>query len=592
MQRFATVYSQQDFEMEEILQKLKPLKPAQVVKSLELTRSEGETGIHGIEKEFALINMRDLKPLQRLGRHSAYKFLMNYGGLPQWMRKQIMPEVFDYMVEIITEPHLSCEDAVREIIYGEAFLWTALEHMRDELPGMPEMALSQGTLFRKASITRDHIPEVWGRDKRVYLEEMIKRYGENLTPQGMHGNVSIPEPLIAYQFSRLDNSNYQGSTGYVGFKNEVYVHLASRMRAFVPLLIALEANTPFDYELLPDGTEKSIITGYNSSRWAKLPVIATTNCAEMLTSYSAFQHISKRMIEQRIIIGANNYLPIRPKGEKRLGEVPLSLERAAWFMDIVLDRISIYDEPGLAALRGHEDAPFVNRLILAEKCGWLAKRGFTVEQVIERWQKDNVQRLLGIPLNRIEIRCEEGGGDYALELAKSAFRETLVLYIFCKPAFGANWRHCEKDLKIAAVNEAQAVRYGLDCEIYHPFQNGEKVGMREFLRQNLQKLEPFARGIHTFQHLYPLYEYADGARNEAMKTVNRVMEELGEDVEKTPAGHVIVHPEILQRLLFERRKYMLDVLAPHLELDLRTVHVNGAGNVEGVEIDQESTGMM
>ena len=57
MQRFATVYSQQDFEMEEILQKLKPLKPAQVVKSLELTRSEGETGIHGIEKEIALINI-------------------------------------------------------------------------------------------------------------------------------------------------------------------------------------------------------------------------------------------------------------------------------------------------------------------------------------------------------------------------------------------------------------------------------------------------------------------------------------------------------------------------------------------------------
>lgn len=546
--------------------RLEKIKTQQVLKALELAEREGETNLYGIEKEFAFINASNLYAVQKIGRQSAYKFITTYGDIPFEFRSRIMPEVFDYMIEVITEPEFAYQQAVEEILRAEACLWSSLNHIQNEFPNMEEILLSSGTLYKPAQIENENIPEVWGKDKKAYLEEMVRRYGEKLTPQGMHGNISIPEPLIAYQYHRSDAKKERGSTGYIDFKNEIYVWLASRLRAFASLIIAIEANSPFDC-VVENGMVYTVLTGYQSNRWRRLPQIESTNHPSILRSYKHFQKISLMLINQGIIIGANNYMPVRPKGERRLGEMPLSFERACWFHNIILDKNEIESDPLLYGLQGYEDLTFIEKLEFAEKSGWLKKKGYTVNDLIKLWQRDNVRRLLGVPLSRLEIRCEESGGDYDFERAKAGFIFTLALYLFANPEFGAGFTYTRKDLKKVEFNENQAMKQGLNCEIIHPFLN-KNIKMREFLSMTLNTLEGFACELGTYEDLRPLYELSKGKENEAEKKINRVLKNLRKDLQKTKNGLVIVPDEIIRNDLFERKRYMLENLSAKLNWDI------------------------
>lgn len=551
--------------MERIFKTSKKIDPKEALKALELAEKENEHTVCGIEKEFAFINAADLKPVQKIGRHSACKFVMKYGSFPLAWKDNIKPEVFDYMVEVITEPHMFCEQAVREIYFQEIILWQALEHIKSEFPQMSEILLSSGTLFRPACIESENIPELWDADKKTYLEQMVRRYGHRLTPQGMHGNFSIPEPLIAYQYHRLDKRRLKGSVGYIEFKNELYVHLACKLRAFVSLIIAVEANTPFDWKIT-NGKDITVLSGYNSTRWATLPQIESTNYPDMLKDYTHFQKISSKLIESGVIIGANNYMPIRPKGERRLGEVAVSLERTAWFYGIKLGPDEIEAEPLLGFLKDIEHLPFITKLKLADEKGWLKKKGFKFDDIIKMWQKENVQRLLGVPLNRVEIRCEESGGDYEFEIAKVAFLETLIIYLFCNPEYGAAFTYSKEDLERVARNEKNATKYGLNCQIIHPFKK-RRITMREFLRQTLHQIEYLAREIGLYKYLWPLYELAQGADNEAVKKIKQVLKKLGKNPPLTKNGLVIVPKDLIRSMLIARRNYLLKEAVKNLEFE-------------------------
>ncbi len=546
--------------------RLKRISPRQVLKSLELAQKEGETNIYGIEKEFAFVRGSDLYPLQRIGKQSAYKFITSYGDIPYELRTRMMPEVFDYMIEVITEPEFFYHQAVNEIMRMEANLWCALDHIQNEFPNMDEILLSNGTLYKPAMIDNDNIPEVWGRDKKTYLQEMVRRYGEKLTPQGMHGNISIPEPLILYLYYHSDRKKERGSIGYVEFKNEIYVWLACRLRAFASLIIAIEANSPFDY--VNDGERfYTVVTGFQSNRWARLPRIESTNYPLMLRDYRHFQAISHMLIDKGVIIGANNYMPVRPKGERRLGELPLSLERACWLNDVILDEYEIKSDPILAPLRNKNTFEFIEKLEIAEKIGWLKRKGYTLNGLIKLWRKENVRRLLGVPLNRIEIRCEESGGDYEFELAKGAFIKTLCLYFFTNPDFVAKFNYSRRDLKCVKYNEDMATRAGLNCNVIHPFTKN-KIPMRIFLQETLDTLEDFAKEIGTFEDLHPIYELAKGGKNEAEKKVDELLQYLDKNPGRTKNGKIIVPEEFIRNLLTRRKNYLLGDLSNRLNWNI------------------------
>ena len=537
---------------------LKKIDVKNVIRGMEFAEKEGESNIYGIEKEFAFIDGSNLYPLQRIGRQSAYKFITSYGNIQPDQKRHIMPEVFDYMIEVITEPHISYNRAVDKILLIEKNLWTALDHIENEFPGINMILLSSGTLYKPAKIERDNIPEVWGDEKKTYLEEMVRRYGEKLTPQGMHSNISIPDPLISFQYHRCGYKKERGSVGYVEFRNEVYVWLACKLRPFASLIIAIEANSPFDYVIENDDVH-TVITGYQSNRWAKLPQIESTNYPLMLKDYKHFQRISQFLIDKGVLIGANNYMPIRPKGERRLGEMPLSFERAAWFHNINLDEIEVKTDPLLASIKEIKGASFIERLKIAERIGWLDKKGYKLKDIIRIWQEGNVRRLLGVPLNRIEIRCEESGGDYEFELAKAAFIQTLFLYLFSNPGYACEFKYTKDDLGRITHNEALAVKHGLDAEIIDPFSKG-RISMREFLKRVLITIEDFARSLGTFKDLTPIYELAQGKENEAVKQINAVLKYLGKNPKKTKNGRVIVPEDWVKSQLLQRKNYFLKTI--------------------------------
>lgn len=543
--------------MQQILGKLGNTCADKVVKALELAKKENETGVYGIEKEFGFTSSNSLYPLQRIGKHSAYHFVMTYGNIPEWAKKKITPEIFDYMIEIGTDPCYSVADAVKEAFLIEAELWKAVNHIRHEFPNMEEIFLNKGNLFKPASIKRENIPNIWGEDKKSYFIEVINSYGDSLTPQGQHDNISVPEPLIAYQYHKVRNKYSTSSIAYIEFKNELYVWLASQLRAFASLIIAISANTPFDYTR-ENGKDFTILTGNQSSRWLKLPQIKSSVCPLMLKDYEHFQKYSKQLINEQVIIGSNNYMPVRPKGELRLGEVPLSLERAAWFHDIVIDDNTINTNPVFSKLKGKKNVPFLNRLEVAERSGWLKEKGYTLKDLLWKWRKDNVRRLLGVPLNRLEVRCCEIGGTIEYELAKSSFIQTLVLYIFSNPGFGAKFIYSDDDLKRVVYNEFEAAKKGMDADIFHPY-SYKKMTVREFLKWTLVKIEDFSKELGTYEYLLPVIELSKGEKNQAERAIKFTLNKLGKDIKKTKNDRIIVPDEILKEILELKKQYVHNV---------------------------------
>jgi len=525
-----------------------------VSKALELAVKENETGVYGIEKEFGFTSSKSLYPLQRIGKHSAYHFLMTYGNIPEWAKKKITPEIFDYMIEIGTDPCYSVPEAVKEAFLIETELWKAINYIRNEFPNIEEILLNHGNLFKPAAITRENIPNIWGEDKKTYFIEVINSYGDSLTPQGQHDNISIPEPLVAYQYHRVRKKYSTSSIAYIEFKNELYIWLASRLRAFASLIIGISANTPFDY-CTENNKDHTVLTGCRSSRWLKLPQIESSVCPMMLKDYEHFQRNSKRLIDEQVIIGSNNYMPVRPKGELRLGEVPLSLERAAWFHDIVIDDDTINTDPAFSQLRGKKNVPFLTRLKTAERSGWLKKKGYTLKEILWKWRKDNVRRLLGVPLNRLEVRCCEISGDIGFELAKSSFIQTLVLYIFSNPDFGSKFTYSDDDLKRVVANEFEVAKKGLDATVLHPY-SYKKITARDFLKRTLNEIENFAKELGTYEYLLPVIELSKGEKNQAEKTIEFTLKRLGNNIEKDSNNRVIVPDEILRDILEIKKQYI------------------------------------
>lgn len=458
-----------------MIKNLKYIKHKDVIKGLDLNKKEHEYGNFGLEKEFAILS--NLKPQHKIGKQSTYSFLRKYGNLPKWTDKLITPEVFDFMIEIGTNPHHSIKDAILEGRLLEQELKKALIHISTEFPGIDELKLTSGTLLKQPNITIDNIPE-FNLNKRSYYENVVNKFTDQLTTTGQHDNVSIPEPLLNYQYKHQK----RGSLYYHDFKNEIYIWLANRMRMFSSLIIAISANTPFTY----DG-DITKLNGYLSNRWLTFPIIETAKDQKILKDYDSFIERSHDMIEKGILLGGNNYMPVRPKGLDRLGEVQLTQERAKWLMGT--------------------NYSFAN------------------------WTKENIRRMLGAPLNRCEIRCCEIGGDLEFEIAKSSFIYTLFLFLYCNPN---KYRQFNNDY---CKNEVIAAKYGLDGVIDH---KDNKLVLRDFLKNILKRIETFSKDINTWHDIQPIVELSKGAKTMAEKTIAYIRSNVNGD---------IIPDELLKKLI-------------------------------------------
>ncbi|MDG6910127.1 MAG: hypothetical protein JRN08_07130, partial [Nitrososphaerota archaeon] len=107
---------------------------------------------------------------------------------------------------------------------------------------------------------------------------------------------------------------------------------------------------------------------------------------------------------------------------------------------------------------------------------------------------ENLCARVDLPMNRVEVRTDEGGDTLELSASKIAFKECLMLTIYGDEAFGAGYAYDAEDVARARRNEEQAARDGLKAHIEHPF-TGDRVPLWAFLRETLDRLDPLAEAL-------------------------------------------------------------------------------------------------
>ena len=100
------------------------------------------------------------------------------------------------------------------------------------------------------------IPGGWHLAKRRYLERCVDLYGSSLATAGIHTNLSLPDPLFAWDFIHLPSSE-RGEAHLDDYKSEFYITATRLMRAFVALFIATAASTPLQAENGPQVRARS-----------------------------------------------------------------------------------------------------------------------------------------------------------------------------------------------------------------------------------------------------------------------------------------------------------------------------------------------
>jgi len=475
-----------------------------------------ERGTCGQELEWNLLDA-EMRPLQKVGAGPAQRSFIDVlraDYLPEWMADRNQLEVFHWMTEWATRPYYSPQGAVYESRLLEASLLNALAQAGRKFS--QRLYAMHGNLLGEVHVDHNSIPGGWNLAKRRYLERCVDLYGEALATAGNHANLSLPEPLLAWDFLHLSESE-RGESHLDDYKNGVYVSGARVLRAFASLFIATAANTPLRPEVR-QGRQVIVLIEVDSLRNLTFPNPERIDPPGLYRSHADYLRLSYGLVRDGVRFGNNNWTPTRARS---------------------------FAEPveRLIATTGEElQTIFQNGLYGSEETSDLDRLAHEIEI-------QNLMTRIDIPMARVEIRTDDGGAPMEVDIANLAFKELLLIASYADPAMGEGFDYDADDLARARRNEAAAARRGLKAEIEHPF-TLKKVSLREFLRQTLDDLRPLAEALERWPLLEPLVAMAEGAPNPAEALRQRVRREID------PDG--IVPVEFLRQLAEERERLVSD----------------------------------
>jgi succinyl-diaminopimelate desuccinylase len=474
-------------------------------------------GTAGFELEW---NMYDssFKPVLTVGsgpdQQSFVDFLRQH-IIPAWLADSNQLEVFHWMVEWATRPYYSVPGAVYEGRLLEAFLYNALARAGREFG--ERLYAFPGILLYPARVGHDSIPGGWNLAKRRYLERCVDIYGPALATAGIHANLSLPEPLLSWDFMHLSPSERGDAHAHLDdYKNRVYIEGTRLMRAFAALFIATSAATPMKAELR-DGQPVVLLTDVDSNRNYTFPNPDTLDVANLYRSHEDYLHASYDLVTRGVRFGNNNWTPIRARS----------------FAEPV-ERLILTTSDQLHAI-------YHRGLYTADET-------ISAEDMARQIERENLLARINIPMARVEVRTDEGGHPLELDVANLAFKQLLLIQFYADPAFARAFRYDHEDLARARRNEAAAAQSGLRAEIENPF-TGKRVGVRDFLRWSLEQLRPLAEPLGLWDSLAPLMEMASGAPNTAERMRARLCQALG----AAPGQAELEVPiELLKQLALDR----------------------------------------
>ena len=482
---------------------------------LALQTAQKETpqgGTTGLELEWNLLDSH-LHPLQTVGsgpERRSFADVLRQDFLPDWLTQCTQLEVYHWMLEWTTRPHYSPMHTIYEARLLEACQRNALARAGRRY-GERLHAL-HGNLLRPVSVGHDSIPGGWNLAKRRYLERCVDLYGADLATAGIHTNLSLPEPLLVWDFMHLRPSD-RGDGHLDDYKNRVYIEATRGMRAFAALFIATTASTPLR-PAMREGEPAVVLTEFDSVRTLTFPSPEAIDLAELYRSHADYLRLSYDLVRRGIRFGNNNWTAVRARSFAEPVERLISLS-STQLEDLY--RHGLYAEG--------EQAP--------------------VEAMAQQVVIENLLARIDLPMARVEIRTDEGGHPLELDIANLTFKELLLLRCYGDPTYARAFRYDAEDLARARRNEYQAACSGLRAQIEDPF-SGKPIDMRAFLRRTLDDIAPLAKALGRLGHLGPLVAMGTGAPNTAESMRLHLRSQIG-------AGD-LVPEEVLQELVEQRER--------------------------------------
>jgi succinyl-diaminopimelate desuccinylase len=467
-------------------------------------------GLHGFEQEWNLLD-EDLRPLLTVGAGPSKQSFVDYlraECISPWQAQFSQLEVFHWMIEWATRPYYSPRGAIYEARLMEASLINALH--RAGINFGERLHYWHGNLLFLTDIGHHSIPGNWGIAKRRYLEKCVDLYDGGLAVSGIHTNMSLPDPLFAWDFMHLSPTE-RGDQHVDQFKSEFYITASRLLRAFASLFIATSASTPMRAEVR-GGRAVVALTEFDSIRNLTFPNPPAIDLPDLYRSYNDYLEISYDLVRRGVRFGNNNWTPIRARS---------FAEPVERIISTTSDQLASLYARGLFAA-GEATPP---------------------EEMALQIEKQNLMARINLPMGRVEIRTDEGGHSLDLEIANLTLKQLLLLRIYSDPTFARSFRYDREDVTRARANETLAAQHGLRAEIENPL-TGKPISIRAFLKWTLHEVKPLAEALSLWNDLSPLVEMAEGGRNTAEKLRARLQMELGENDE--------VPLSVLKELFYER----------------------------------------
>ncbi len=474
------------------------------------THEKPESGLNGFEQEWNLLD-EGLRPLLTVGAGPSQHSFVDYlraECIPQWQTQFSQLEVFHWMIEWATRPYYSPRGAIYEARLMEASLINSLH--RAGLNFGERLHYWHGNLLFLTAIGHDSIPGNWAIAKRRYLEKCVDLYGNTLATTGIHSNLSLPDPLFAWDFMHLSPSE-RGDQHLDEYKSEFYITASRLLRAFASLFIATTASTPMQAEVR-GGRAVVALTEFDSVRNLTFPNPSTIDLPDLYRSYNDYLQISYDLVRRGVRFGNNNWTPIRARS---------FAEPVERIISTTSDQLASLYARGLFAV-GEANPP---------------------EEMALQIEKQNLMARINLPMGRVEVRTDEGGHSLDLDIANLTLKHLLLLRIYSDPQFARGFRYDREDISRARTNESLTAKDGLRAQIENPL-TGKPISIRAFLKWTLNEVKPIAEALSLWDDLNPLVEMSEGGRNTAEKIRARLQMELGENDE--------VPLSVLKEIFFER----------------------------------------
>ncbi|HNB36781.1 MAG TPA: hypothetical protein PK414_11215, partial [Anaerolineales bacterium] len=277
----------------------------------ESMKEKPKSGLAGFEQEWNLLD-EDLRPLLTVGAGPSQHSFVDYlraECIPAWQKQFSQLEVFHWMVEWATRPYYTPRGAIYEARLMEASLMNALH--RAGLNFGERLHYWHGNLLFLTDIGHQSIPGNWSLAKRRYLEKCVDLYGDTLATTGIHTNISLPDPLFAWDFMHLSPSE-RGDKHLDDYKSEFYITATRLLRAFASLFIATSASTPMQAQV-KDGRAAVILTEFDSIRNLTFPNPREVDLPDLYRSYNDYLQISYDLVRRGVRFGNNNWTPVRAR---------------------------------------------------------------------------------------------------------------------------------------------------------------------------------------------------------------------------------------------------------------------------------------